>query len=146
MISSPYRSPARARVASPLPPREPRGPGRLLLVCVAYVALFFAVSFGAQAVVSCGPHTREDVKGVVDKAAPIADMGCALGSTLSDAEELAAICGFEKALIPFLRQIVSYRDEGRRAGVVWRPCAADGGGLCAGGALAADAGKRDGAP
>ena len=133
MISHPYRTPAALPVRPPPSVRQRlRGwmgpPTFIVRMAIGAVVAYFVSTELVFTTVACGPTSRTDVKTALDQGAPIADMACALASSLTDAEALAAVCGFEKALLPFLRNVIGYREGARKAGIVWKgPCALDGG-------------------
>ena len=92
-------------------------------------------------VLSCTPAQRQTARDVRDVVLPLKTLGCVMGSLITDARELARICGAADELVPAIDNLIGVRDAGRRAGVVWR-VTADAGVIDAGAPDAADRSAR----
>jgi hypothetical protein len=70
-------------------------------------------------VTSCALFTPKNVK----SALTIAQISCIFATTLTDAPEVARVCGVADDLIPVVRDLVGQREGARKAGVVWHAAA-----------------------
>lgn len=72
----------------------------------------------ASSVVCCSRQEARDVHDVVLKTT---DLACVMGSLIVDPVALQHYCRLADELLPIVRNLIGFREAGRRAGVSWAP-------------------------
>ena len=73
----------------------------------------------ALASVDCTPQQTQTARDVHDAVLPLKNLACIMNSVLSDPLELQRWCRLADEVLPAVRDLIGFRDAGRRAGAVW---------------------------
>lgn len=80
----------------------------------------FIIASAVTVTTNCTPKQADDARGAADVVLPLKDLACVMGSVIVDPHELQLYCRLADKLLPLIRELIGFREAGRRAGVVWR--------------------------
>lgn len=69
------------------------------------------------------PQQKQDARNALDAVIPVQKLACIMGSFIVDPAALARVCDLEltEQIVPVVRNLIGFREVGRRAGVTWTP-------------------------